>query len=188
MLVRKMAVHDWQGVLHHSSKHSNPHTGEKGPYVWDVLSVYCLSPIQCCYPPILPPARVFFAIMFALSVAELCFTVDSFQYLQKKKKWWSGMKRARLTSLIFSAARTILLSTAYIGWNCDVKHMHTKLHIVGVKLTQMAICGNRSSQLFRPFFGSSLVSSSTKCGVMSNTRTKESPTTFKSSSRRLRVV
>lgn len=83
--------------------------------------------------------RVFFGLMFALSVAEMCFTVDSFQYLQKKNKWWSGTERARMAFLIFSAARTILLSAVYIGFHCAVKHMHNMLHTVSLRGTPLRL-------------------------------------------------
>ncbi|KAK9794567.1 hypothetical protein AB5N19_00383 [Seiridium cardinale] len=93
-----------------SSKDPNLHNESKGPMAWNV--------------------PIFFGIMFALSIAEMCFTIDSFQYLQKKNKWWSGTERARMAFLIFSAARTILLSAVYIGFHCAVKHMHNMLHTI----------------------------------------------------------
>ncbi|KAH8193492.1 hypothetical protein TruAng_012342 [Truncatella angustata] len=93
-----------------SSKNPDPHNGSKGPMAWNV--------------------PIFFGIMFALSIAEMIFTIDSFQYLQKKHKWWSGTERARLAFLIFSAARTILLSAVYVGFHCAVKHLHNMLHTI----------------------------------------------------------
>jgi len=71
---------------------------------------------------------VFFGIMFALSIVELGFTIDSFQYLQRKNKWWSGTERARLAFLIFSSARTIMLSAVYIGFHFARKHFHSMFH------------------------------------------------------------
>jgi hypothetical protein len=96
----------------HHEKNPHPQNTSKGPTAWHV--------------------PIFFAIMFALSVAEMCFTIDSFQYLQKKNKWWSGTERARMAFLIFSAARTILLSAVYIGFHFCVKHLHNMLHTVRV--------------------------------------------------------
>ncbi|XMA20059.1 hypothetical protein WAI453_012850 [Rhynchosporium graminicola] len=71
---------------------------------------------------------VFFGLMFLLSIAELFFSVDSFQYLQRKHKWHSKTERSRLAFLIFSSARTILLSAVYCGFHCARKHFHSMLH------------------------------------------------------------
>ncbi|KAH7348689.1 hypothetical protein BKA65DRAFT_265125 [Rhexocercosporidium sp. MPI-PUGE-AT-0058] len=73
---------------------------------------------------------VFFGIMFLLSIAELFFSVDSFQYLQRKHKWHSKTERARLAFLMFSSARTILLSAVYCGFHCARKHFHSIFHTV----------------------------------------------------------
>ena len=54
-------------------------------------------------------------LMLILSVAELGFTLDSFIYLQRTHKWWSGTERARLAFLVFSAVRTIVLAAVYSG-------------------------------------------------------------------------
>jgi len=58
---------------------------------------------------------ILFAIMFALSIAELYFTLDSFIYLQRKHKWYNNTERARLAFLTFSAVRTIVLAAVYAG-------------------------------------------------------------------------
>ena len=73
--------------------------------------------------------------MFILSIAELGFTVDSFIYLQRTHKWWSGTERARLGFLIFSAVRTIALSAAYIGFHKAQKWFHSVLHTVFLLLS-----------------------------------------------------
>ncbi|KAF8856638.1 hypothetical protein BDZ45DRAFT_624935 [Acephala macrosclerotiorum] len=73
---------------------------------------------------------VFFGIIFLLSIAELFFSVDSFQYLQKTHTWHSKTERARLAFLIFSSARTIALSAVYIGFNWAEKFFHSMFHTV----------------------------------------------------------
>ncbi|RDW65371.1 hypothetical protein BP5796_10063 [Coleophoma crateriformis] len=73
---------------------------------------------------------IFFGIMFILSIAEMGFTIDSFQYLQKTHTWASGTEKARLAFLIFSSARTIALSAAYIGFHFAQRFFHTMLHTI----------------------------------------------------------
>ena len=68
--------------------------------------------------------------MFVLSIAELGFTVDSFQYLQKTHTWASKTERARLAFLIFSSARTIFLAAVYMGFHCAQKFFHSMFHTV----------------------------------------------------------
>ncbi|KAG9241532.1 hypothetical protein BJ878DRAFT_545156 [Calycina marina] len=69
-----------------------------------------------------------FLIIFALSVAELGFTVDSFIYLQRKHKWWSSTERARVGFLIFSCCRTIFLAATYSIGQCYSKKPFGILH------------------------------------------------------------
>lgn len=74
---------------------------------------------------------VFFGIIFALSVAEMVFTIDAFVYLERKDKWWSSTERARMAFLIFSSARSILLSGTYVAVNwCVMKNIMSTLHVV----------------------------------------------------------
>jgi hypothetical protein len=55
----------------------------------------------------------FFGIILAFAIAETCFTVDAFVYLEKQHKWWSGTEKARMGFLIFSCVRTIVLAGTY---------------------------------------------------------------------------
>jgi len=71
---------------------------------------------------------VFFSIMFFLSIAELFFSLDSFQYLQKTHTWHSKTERYRLGFLIFSSARTIALCAVYMGFHCATKYFHSMFH------------------------------------------------------------
>ncbi|KUJ19190.1 uncharacterized protein LY89DRAFT_780193 [Mollisia scopiformis] len=73
---------------------------------------------------------VFFGLMFLLSIAELFFTIDSFQYLQKTHTWHSTTERARLAFLIFSCVRTIALSAVYLGFHCATKIFHSMFHTI----------------------------------------------------------
>lgn len=77
----------------------------------------------------------FFGIMFALSIAELFFTVDSFQYKQKTHTWDSKSERARLAFLIFSSVRTIFLSAVYCGFHCAQKYFHSMFHTIFLVLS-----------------------------------------------------
>lgn len=78
---------------------------------------------------------VFFGIIFALSVAELVFTIDAFVYLEKKDKWWSKTEKARMAFLIFSSARSILLSATYVAVNfIPMKNIMSTLHVVCLPL------------------------------------------------------
>jgi len=92
------------------SANTRSSSASKGPVKWDV--------------------PVIFGIIFCLSIAELGFTVDSFIYLQRKHKWWSGKERARMGFLIFSSVRTIALAAVYIGFHCAIKYMHASLHTI----------------------------------------------------------
>lgn len=74
---------------------------------------------------------ILFGIIFALSVAELIFTIDAFIYLERKHKWWSSTERARMGFLIFSCARTIFLSAIYTVTHCKrVKNLMSTMHTV----------------------------------------------------------
>lgn len=76
--------------------------------------------------------RIFFGIIFALSVAELGFTIDTFIYLERQHKWWSFTEKARMGFLIFSCARTIFLSALYAVAHCQrVKNLMSTMHTVG---------------------------------------------------------
>jgi len=75
---------------------------------------------------------VFFGIMFLLSIAELFFGIDSFQYMQKTKTWSSKTERYRLGFLIFSSARTIALSAVYMGFHWAQKVFHSMFHTIFV--------------------------------------------------------
>lgn len=77
----------------------------------------------------------FFGIMFILSIAELGFTIDSFQWYQKTHTWPSRTEKARLAFLIFSAARTIALSAVYLGFHCARKFFHSMYHTVFLVLS-----------------------------------------------------
>lgn len=76
-----------------SGKNPDPHNSETGPMAWNIPYACLFSP---CSSHISNRSslnanihyRVFFGIMFALSIAEMVFTIDSFQYLQKKNKWY----------------------------------------------------------------------------------------------------
>ncbi|KAJ7593387.1 hypothetical protein C8J56DRAFT_823549, partial [Mycena floridula] len=58
-----------------------------------------------------------FSWFFLLAILELGFTVDTFQYLQKKQQWQSNTERARIGFLLFSSVRSALLALVYIGSN-----------------------------------------------------------------------
>lgn len=74
---------------------------------------------------------VFFGVIFALSVAELIFTIDTFVYLEKTDKWWSVTEKARMAFLIFSSARSILLSATYVAVNfIPMKNIMSTLHVI----------------------------------------------------------
>jgi len=74
---------------------------------------------------------IFFGIIFALAVAELCFAIDAFVYLEKQQKWWSGTEKARMGFLIFSCARTIFLSLFYIAAHFrHVKNLMNTMHTI----------------------------------------------------------
>ena len=76
---------------------------------------------------------IFFGIIFALSVAELCFAIDAFVYLQEQHKWWSGTEKARMGFLIFSCVRTIFLSGAYTAAHFfHVKNLLDTMHTVSL--------------------------------------------------------
>lgn len=84
--------------------------------------------------------RIFFGIIFALAVAELIFSIDTYAYLEKQHKWWSFTEKARMGFLIFSCARTIFLSALYAVAHCKrVKNLMSTMHTVG------------RSQPFRPY-------------------------------------
>lgn len=68
--------------------------------------------------------------MFALSITELIFTIDSFQYLQKSHTWHSATERARLAFLIFLSAKTVALSAVYMGIHCARKYFRSMFHTV----------------------------------------------------------
>jgi len=78
--------------------------------------------------------------MFLLSIAELFFTVDSFQYLQKTHTWQSKTERARLAFLIFSSARMIFLSAVYMGLHCAQKFFHSMFHTVSTPFESEKCC------------------------------------------------
>ncbi|PSR88480.1 hypothetical protein BD289DRAFT_232569 [Coniella lustricola] len=72
-----------------------------------------------------------FGIIFALAVAEFCFTIDAFVYLEKLHKWWSGTEKARMAFLIFSCARTVFLSAIYAVSHCKrVKNLMNTMHTI----------------------------------------------------------
>ncbi|KAH6673414.1 hypothetical protein B0J14DRAFT_590740 [Halenospora varia] len=73
---------------------------------------------------------IFFTIMFLLAIAEMFFTIDSLQYLQKTRTFHSKTERARLAFLAFSSARTILLSAVYMGFHCARRFFGSMLHTV----------------------------------------------------------
>jgi len=74
--------------------------------------------------------RLIFLLMLVLSIIELGFTLDSFIYLQRKHKWWSGTERARFCFLIFSCVRTIVLAAVYSGYQKSQKWLHSSLHTI----------------------------------------------------------
>ncbi|KAF3764398.1 hypothetical protein M406DRAFT_71056 [Cryphonectria parasitica EP155] len=77
------------------------------------------------------PHSILFGIIFALAVAELCFTIDAFVYLQELNKWWSSTERARMGFLIFSCARTIFLSGVYTVAHCHrMKNLMNTMHTI----------------------------------------------------------
>jgi len=76
-----------------------------------------------------------FSILLALSIAELVLTLHAFQKFQRNKKWYSKTERWRLGFLIFSSARTICLSTVYIGFHCALKIFHSMFHTIFVLLS-----------------------------------------------------
>jgi hypothetical protein len=90
--------------------------------------------------PSSPAVPVLFGIMFLLSIAELFFTVDSFQYLQKTHTWHSKTERARLAFLIFSSARMIFLSAVYMGLHCAQKFFHSMFHTVSTPFQSEKCC------------------------------------------------
>ena len=105
--------------------------------------------------------------MFVLSIAELGFTVDSFQYLQKTHTWASKSERARLAFLIFSSVRTIFLAAVYMGFHCAQKYFHSMFHTV----RRPAISSQRSP-LFPPNFP--MVGALLECRVLKKTDLRRS--------------
>lgn len=78
-----------------------------------------------------PGCSIFFGAIFALSAAELVFTIDAFVYLEKQHKWWSLTEKARMAFLIFSCARTLFLSALYAVAHCRrVKNLLNTMHTV----------------------------------------------------------
>ncbi|KAF9533735.1 hypothetical protein CPB83DRAFT_844455 [Crepidotus variabilis] len=74
---------------------------------------------------------IFFGIIFALSIAELCFTIDAFIYLNKLHKWYSKTEKGRMGFLIFSCVRTIFLSGTYAAAHFFyVKNLMNTLHLI----------------------------------------------------------
>jgi len=73
--------------------------------------------------------------MFILSIVELGFTVDSFQYLQRKHQFKSKTERSRLAFLIFSSVRTIALSAVWIGFHFAKKYFHSMFHTIFLLLS-----------------------------------------------------
>jgi len=76
---------------------------------------------------------IIFMIIFALSLAETCFTIDAFVILQRRHEWWSGTEKARMGFLIFSCLRTIVLSATYAAAHFKYKkRLLDTMHIVFV--------------------------------------------------------
>lgn len=84
-------------------------------------------------------SSVLFGIIFALAVAELCFTIDAFIYLQKKHKWYSNTEKARMGFLIFSCVRAIFLSSIYIGLHFfPIKNKLNLMHMVSTSIQKFS--------------------------------------------------
>ncbi|KAF3914624.1 hypothetical protein AA313_de0201672 [Arthrobotrys entomopaga] len=88
------------------------------------------APARSRYQNILREVRIFFGIMLILSLLELGFTIDSYIWLEKNNKWWSGSEKARFCFLIFSCVRTIVLSALYTAWHRAQKMIHSLLHAI----------------------------------------------------------
>jgi hypothetical protein len=58
-----------------------------------------------------------FGWLLILAILELGFTVDTFQYLERKHQWVSKTERRRICFLLFSSIRSVLLSAVYIGFH-----------------------------------------------------------------------
>jgi hypothetical protein len=74
-----------------------------------------------------------FGWLFLLAVLELGFTVDTFQYLQRKHRWQSKTQRQRISFLLFSSIRSVLLAAVYLGsyWaNKWFKSLHHTIFLV----------------------------------------------------------
>ncbi|KAJ6471641.1 hypothetical protein C8R47DRAFT_1077290 [Mycena vitilis] len=78
---------------------------------------------------------VLFGIMFILATAELGFCVDTFQYKHKTHTWDSSTERSRIAFLIFSAVRTMALSSVYIGFHFARKIFSSMFHTIFVVMS-----------------------------------------------------
>jgi hypothetical protein len=56
-----------------------------------------------------------FGWLLILAILELGFTVDTFQYLQRKHQWRSKQERQRISFLLFSSVRSVVLAAVYMG-------------------------------------------------------------------------
>ncbi|PVF92889.1 hypothetical protein CPB86DRAFT_790696 [Serendipita vermifera] len=56
-----------------------------------------------------------FGWLLILAILELGFTVDTFQYLQRKHMWRSKQERQRISFLLFSSVRSVVLAAVYMG-------------------------------------------------------------------------
>jgi len=73
---------------------------------------------------------VMFGWLLILAILELGFTVDTFQYLERKHEWTSKVERRRICFLLFSSIRSVLLSAVFIGFHWANKLFSSMHHTI----------------------------------------------------------
>ncbi|KIM20729.1 hypothetical protein M408DRAFT_333836 [Serendipita vermifera MAFF 305830] len=74
--------------------------------------------------------ELMFGWLFILAALELGFTVDTFQYLQRTNAWSSTQERQRISFLLFSSIRSVLLAAVYLGSHLANKWFHSLHHTI----------------------------------------------------------
>lgn len=74
--------------------------------------------------------RIMFGWLLILAILELGFTVDTFQYLQRKNAWNSTSQRQSISFLLFSSIRSVLLAAVYLGSHFANKWFKSLHHTV----------------------------------------------------------
>jgi hypothetical protein len=74
--------------------------------------------------------RIMFGWLLILAILELGFTVDTFQYLQRKNAWTSTQERQTISFLLFSSLRSVILAAVYLGSHFANKWFKSLHHTV----------------------------------------------------------